>query len=74
MFFTTVLHSNFLYSTIHTMEMNGYLDVVNAEELDLCLSLHLHVNSLTALGKQEVEGVKVNLSSVPLNLLGAAHA
>ena len=54
--------------------MNGYLDVVNAEELDLCLSLHLHVNSLTALGKQEVEGVKVNLSSVPLNLLGAAHA
>ena len=74
MFLTTVLNSNFPYSTIDTKEMNSYLDVVNAEELDLCLSLHLHVDSLTALGKQKVEGVKVNLASVPLNLLGAAHA
>ena len=49
------------------------LDVVNTEELDLCLALDLHVDPLAALGEHEVEGVEVDLASVPLNLLCAAH-
>ena len=56
------------------MNIICYLDVVNAEELDLCLALHLHVDSLTALGEEKVEGVKVYLASVPLNLPCAADA
>ena len=49
------------------------LDVVNTKELDLCLALDLHVDPLAALGEHEVEGVEVDLASVPLNLLCAAH-